>query len=159
MESDKRQPLIERIRAFPGQLELLVTGLTPTELTSHPLRDEWSVAQNIHHLADEHANMLLRCKFVVAEDKPLLVNIEQDAWAALPDSNDPVIEDARALLRAAHARIARFFEARSEADWQCEGVHTRRGLRTLEHMLIGLAEHCDAHLIQITNTLAARSTH
>ena len=119
MEQEQRKQHIEHVRAFPGQLETLLTGLTTCDLTRLP-------------------------------------NMEQDRWATLADNNDPVISDSLALIRAAHGSIIRLFEARIESDWSREGVHTRRGLRNLEHMLVGLSNHCDEHHKQISEALAAR---
>lgn len=51
MQASDRTPVIERIRAFPRALRSDVGGLSSTNLTTHFLPREWSVAQHVHHLA------------------------------------------------------------------------------------------------------------
>ncbi|MCB0116959.1 MAG: DinB family protein, partial [Caldilineaceae bacterium] len=51
-----RQTLIEKISALPAQIAALTTGLSSDELTTAYIPGEWTVAQNVHHLADSHMN-------------------------------------------------------------------------------------------------------
>jgi hypothetical protein len=75
----ERTALIAAIAALPAQLEALVAGLTPAELTTPFLAGEWTVAQNVHHLADSHANAYIRCRLVMTEEDPPLRPYKQDA--------------------------------------------------------------------------------
>ena len=61
----ERKDLIENLRQLPGQLRAALRGLTPAQLTTHFLANEWTVAQNVHHLADSHMNAFLRMKLLV----------------------------------------------------------------------------------------------
>ena len=63
---------IDVIRSFPSKLEALVSDLTPEELTTAYNAPEWTVAQNIHHLADSHLNSYVRMKLMYTEDNPTL---------------------------------------------------------------------------------------
>ena len=70
MTSQERKPLIDKIRHLPGQIAELVSGLSETRLTTHFLAGEWTVAQNVHHLADSHMNSYIRCKLILTEEHP-----------------------------------------------------------------------------------------
>ena len=48
--SSARREAIEELRRLPQQVEELVCGLSPEELTAKTLAGEWTVAQNVHHL-------------------------------------------------------------------------------------------------------------
>ncbi len=102
--TDQHSQWIDAIDRLPGQLEQLLAGMTPDELTGHFLPGEWTVAQNVHHLADSHMNSYIRCKLMVTEDNPPLKPYDQDAWAALPDAQQPEIQVSLQLLTALHAR-------------------------------------------------------
>ena len=151
-----RTILIEKIRQLPDEIEALVNGLTPAQLTAHFLAGEWSVAQNVHHLADSHMNSYVRCKLIATEDNPTFRPYDQDLWAELPDAKTTELSVSMALLRSLHLRWVLFWESLSEAEWQRTGLHPDDGMVTLAQQLQLYAEHGEAHIDQITRALAAQ---
>ena len=152
--SDPRAEAIEKIRRLPQQLEELISGLSPQQLTAKPLPNEWTVAQNVHHIADSHINSYVRCKLMATEDNPTLKPYDEGAWALLSDGSSPDLSDSLALLKALHARWARFWENLPEDAWQRTGQHPESGPVTLARQLELYVEHGEAHLDQIRRTLA-----
>jgi hypothetical protein len=155
--ADERKALIAKIRALPEQLESLVAGLSPEQLTTAFLEGEWTVAQNVHHLFDSHANSYIRCKLALTEDSPPFKPYDQDAWAALPDARDADISVSLTLLRALHTRWVHFWESLPDDAWARTGNHPANGPMSLDRVLGVYAGHGEAHLDQITRTLAAQS--
>jgi hypothetical protein len=153
-----RANLINKIRALPQQVAHFVAPLPGEALTSHYLAGEWSIAQNVHHLFDSHANSYIRCKLILTEDNPPLKPYDQDAWAALPDAMSADVPTSLALLRGLHARWVQFFEALGEDDWQRRGTHLAMPdtAYTLDYALQLYADHGEAHLDQMARTLSAR---
>ena len=157
LDTEQRRALIDRIAQLPASLESVVRDLSPAELTTHHLPGEWSVAQNVHHVADSHMNSFIRCKLIATEDHPTLRPYDQDRWAALPDTDNPAIALSLQLLRGLHARWVIFFESLSDADWVRAGLHPDIGIVTLEDQLRSYAAHGEGHIDQIQRTLAAKS--
>ena len=153
--SDPRAEAIEKIRRLPQQLEELISGLSPHQLTAQPLPNEWTVAQNVHHIADSHINSYVRCKLMATEDNPTLKPYDEGAWALLSDGSSPDLSDSLILLKALHARWAQFWENLPEDAWQRTGQHPESGPVTLARQLELYVEHGEAHLDQIRRTLAA----
>ena len=153
--SSARKEAIEKIRRLPQQVEDLVAGLSPQELTAKPLASEWTVAQNVHHIADSHVNSYVRCKLMATEDNPTLKPYDEGAWALLSDGSSPDLSDSLTLLKALHARWAQFWENLPEDAWQRTGQHPESGPVTLARQLELYVEHGEAHLDQIRRTLAA----
>ena len=153
--SSAREEAIEKIRRLPQQVEELVSGLSPQELTAKPLADEWTVAQNVHHIADSHMNSYVRCKLMATEDNPALKPYDEGAWALLTDGSSADLSDSLALLQALHARWVIFWENLPEDAWQRTGMHPESGPVTLARQLELYVEHGEAHLEQIRRTLAA----
>ena len=141
--------------ALPGEVERLVAGLTPGQLTTAYLPGEWTVAQNVHHLVDSHLNSYIRCKLIATEEQPPLKPYDQDRWAALADASQADITDSLAMLRHLHARWVIFWESLDEADWARSGFHPESGEVSLDTQLRLYAEHGEGHLEQITRTLVA----
>ena len=154
-EARAREEAIEKIRRLPQQVEELITGLSPQELTAKPLSNEWTVAQNVHHIADSHINSYVRCKLMATEDNPTLKPYDEGAWALLSDGSNAELSDSLALLKALHARWAIFWENLPEDAWQRTGQHPESGAVTLAGQLELYVEHGEAHLDQIRRTLAA----
>lgn len=154
--STDRAHLIDALRRLPDQLEALVGGLSPEELTTAYLANEWTVAQNVHHLFDSHANSYIRCKLIATEDRPPLKPYDQDAWAALPDASEVAIDNSLTMLRALHNRWARFWEQLPEAGWSRTGLHPQYGEMSLDGILQSYVSHGVGHLDQISRTLAAK---
>jgi len=152
----QRQTLINKIAALPGQIEELVAGLTPEQLTAHPLAGEWSVAQNVHHLADSHINSYVRCRLVLTEDHPTLKPYNQEDWAEIPDAASADVSTSLAILRGLHGRWVHFWEGLADADFARTAFHPESGEVTLQSLLETYAAHGEAHIDQITRTLAAQ---
>lgn len=156
MNADERAALIAQLAALPQQLEALVCPLAPAQLVARPLPDEWSVAQNVHHLADSHLNAFVRLKLALTETHPTVKPYNQEAWAELPDADNPAIADSLALLRGLHARWARLFNSLSAEQWARTAVHPETGSTiSPESLLVTYSAHGAAHLDQIRRTLAA----
>ncbi len=152
----ERQQLIERLRALPDRLDALVAGLSAADLHTPYLSGEWTVAQNVHHLADAHMNVFIRLKLLLTEEYPTLKPFEQTAWAVTPDAVDLPPDSSLLLLRGLHLRWAALFAALTDEQWQRRARHPESGDLTAEDLLRSYAAHGEAHLDQIARTLAAR---
>ena len=157
--ADRLIELLDQLERLPIQLEHLVTGLTPVRLTTHFLAGEWTVAQNVHHLADSHMNAYLRCKLILTEEDPSLKPYDQDRWATLPDAGDANLSTSLHLLQALHTRWVQFFRTLDGVDWMRAGRHPEHGAVTLADQLRLYAGHGLAHIDQIRRTLAAQYPH
>jgi hypothetical protein len=151
----QRRELIAQIRELPAQLAELVRGLSPQQLTTAYLPGEWTVAQNVHHLADSHMNCYVRCKLIATEDNPPLKPYDQDVWARFDEATGADLGDSLALLRGLHARWTVFWERLPAEAWGRTGTHPERGVVSLDDLLQSYAEHGLGHLDQIQRTLAA----
>lgn len=151
-----RQRLIDKIRRLSAQVAELVAPLTPDQLTTPFLAGEWSVAQNVHHLADSHINSYIRLKLILTEEKPTVRPYDQDLWAATPEANSPDLSASLTLLRGLHQRWADLFASLDEAQWQRTGIHPAGGVISPATLLNSYAQHGEDHLDQMQRTLAAQ---
>jgi len=151
----ERLALIAKIAALPEQLTTLVKDLSETQLTTHFLPHEWTVAQNVHHLADSHMNSFIRLKLILTEERPTLKPYNQDAWAVRADGDNMALESSLAILRGLHQRWVTLFESLQTAEWARTGLHPEVGEVSVEDLLRTYAKHGEGHLDQITRTLAA----
>lgn len=156
MKHHNRAEAIAAIRALPAQLEALVADLSAHQLTTPFLAGEWSVAQNIHHLADSHMNSYIRFKLILTEDNPTVRPYDQDAWALTPEANDPDLSASMTLLRGLHARWATMLDRLPDDAWNRTGFHPGNGTVVLHELVHTYAEHGLGHIDQIQRMLAAQ---
>ncbi len=147
--------VITALREFPQRLASAIANLDDACMTAHPLAGEWSIAQNVHHLADSHMTSYIRCRLIASELNPPLKPYDQDAWAGFGDSQSADISTSLMILQGLHSRWADFFTNLAESDWERVGYHPELGAVSLQRQLIGYVEHGDAHIDQIARTLAA----
>lgn len=152
---EERSTQIDAIRHLPEQIAALVNELSEAQLTTPYLAGEWTVAQNVHHLADSHMNSYIRCKLIATEAHPTLMPYDQDQWAALPDAASAHTETSLALLHSLHARWVVFWETLPHDAWRRTGFHPENGTVTLADQLGTYAAHGAGHIDQIRRTLAA----
>ena len=156
-----KSELIEKIRQLPVQVSRLVDGLSEGDLVTNFLikadgSPEWTVAQNVHHLADAHMNAFLRCKRMMTEEEIRSRPYDQDGWAALPEAQSADLSSSLAILHNLHDRWVKFWDSLTEDDFQRFGINSVGNRFTLADQLSVYANHGEAHLDQIKRTLAAR---
>lgn len=153
---DQHFQLVAQIERLPTQVANLVADLTPDQLTGHFLAGEWSVAQNVHHLADSHMNAYIRCRLILTEESPPLKPYDQERWADLPDAAAADVAPSLALLTGLHGRWTAFWSSLAPDDWARDGIHPENGVMTLADILQSYAAHGGAHLDQMSRTLLAQ---
>lgn len=109
---------IEIFSAFPNQLESLVKNWD-NKILAIPYREGgWSGRQVINHLGDSHAQLLLRFKTALTDDKAEIKPYQEDKWAMLSDSLNSPIQPSLQIINGVHARLSFLFKTFTEADWQ-----------------------------------------
>ena len=153
---EQRREGIDKISKLPGQLRELVQNLSAEQLTTPYVAGEWTVAQNVHHVADSHMNSYILVKLILTEEYPTLKPYDQEAWAALADADGPNLETSLLILEGLHRRWVTLFESLSETQWCRAGLHPENGEMTVADFVQDYAAHGEAHLDQIRRTLAAQ---
>ena len=152
---EQRSEMIAAIRALPAQLAEVVHGLTTEQLTTRYLPNEWTVAQNVHHVADSHVIVFYRLKQMLTSDKPQMQATSPDGWAATCDADNADVTTSLDLLRGLHARWAMLLDGLTETQWQLAAIRSNGMEVTIEDILRIYSGHGQNHIIQIKNTLPA----
>jgi hypothetical protein len=153
---EEREQRIEIMRRFPEELADLVNDLSDKDLHTHYLKGEWTVAQNVHHVADSHMNAFIRVKLGLTEMNPTIKVYDQDAWADTADVSKVPISTSLGIIDGLHERWCVLWESLDEDDWARPVNHPEEGAITVEHFLRIYFGHGEAHIDQITRTLAAK---
>jgi hypothetical protein len=151
----ERQHAINLLRTGHDEIAAAVASLSTTQLTTMYVPNEWTVAQNVHHLPDAHSYAINNMRLVLTEDKPTWKPYSPDAFATLADAAEADISVSLELMRAMHIRWVRMLESLSDAQYARTGISVSYGERSLDDLLRIYSGHTRSHIDQIKNTLAA----
>ena len=151
----ERQLAIDLLRTAHAEIAALVAPLNAIQLTTKYLPNEWTVAQNVHHLPDAHSYAINNMRLVLTEDKPTWKPYSPDAFATIADASEADISVSLELMRAMHIRWVRMLESMSDAQFARIGISMSYGERSLDDLLRIYSGHTRSHITQINNTLAA----
>ncbi len=152
---ETRAEAIEAIRNLPAQLREIVRGLSVEQLTTAYNAPEWTIAQNIHHLADTHMVCIRRFKLILTSPRFQFTAYDVNAIAEYPDAKDADIELSLKLLEGLQGRWAILLENLSEEEWGKIGIASSpdRPDMNLEQLALAYAQHGVNHLVQIQDVL------
>jgi uncharacterized damage-inducible protein DinB len=148
---DARAERMSVIRDAPARLREAVARLTDEQLDTPYRPGGWTVRQTVHHVADSHANSIIRFKLALTEDQaPTIRPYYEDRWAELGDSKLP-IEVSLSLIDGIHTRWVALMDTMSDADFGKKFIHPETGEWTLDGALALYAWHSRHHTAHITS--------
>lgn len=148
---EARQQRLDTIKDLPNAVTTAVSGLTDEQLDTPYRPGGWTVRQTVHHIADSHANSLIRFKLALTEDEPPTIKpYFEERWAELGDSKIPVDVSLK-MIEAIHTRWAALLESMSDEDFQKTFIHPETGIWPLEGALALYDWHSRHHTAHITH--------
>jgi hypothetical protein len=113
---------------------------------ARPVPGKWSTLEVVCHLLDSEQAWCHRMKRVIAEQKPLLIGYDEARFASALAYHDRELEQELMLLEGMRKQMALILRTLPDAAWSFTGVHSERGLMTLEELLRAEAEHIPHHI-------------
>jgi hypothetical protein len=121
-KTDTEKHILE-IAELPKQLRAVANRLNEQQLEKSYRPDGWTARQIIHHIADSHANALIRVKLALTENSPVIKPYDQDAWSALEDAKKAPVEASLKMVEAIHERWIYVLHSMTEADFSRKYIH------------------------------------
>jgi uncharacterized damage-inducible protein DinB len=144
-----RRERLSTINELPSKLAAAVNGLNDSQLDTEYRPGGWTVRQTVHHVADSHANSLIRFKLALTEDEaPTIRPYYEDRWAELSDSKLPVDVSLK-MVDAIHTRWVELLRSMTEEDFEKIFIHPETGMWTLDGALALYAWHSKHHTAHI----------
>ncbi len=153
--AQEREQLIKRYEEGPVKLRDAFAKVPREAWKWRPGPKKWSVHEIVCHCADSEMNAAARIRYLVAEEKPVILGYDQDRWAEKLDYHAARIELALAAVDVMRAHTVNLLRWLPEEAWAKEGTHTESGRYTARDWLKTYAEHLEIHARQIERTLAA----
>ena len=113
--------------------------------------DEWSPANNIHHIADAEAHFYVRYLRVLTENLPTTEFFDENVYPELLHYEKRDVNASIALIEGIRAASISLFNNFKEEDWQRKGSTSDGN----EFVLIALIKKARSHINDHANQLSA----
>ena len=134
----------------PKQIAAAVSGLPDKTLRYKPAPDKWSIIEILAHLADMEILYAYRMRQMLADEKPVIAPIDQDAWArnlGYMQSNPMELVAQYGLNRHANLQLLRRLKV---ADLEKSAYHPEKKAQvTVAEIVQMMSKHGPNHLEQI----------
>ena len=143
---DPIETAIASYESGPAKLRAACAGLDAAALNRRIGPGEWSIMENAVHLLDSDLASTHRKRRIVAEDRPLLVAYDENAFIARLPSDRADLSEVLDLFEANRRFTVRWLRSLPREAFARTGVHTQRGMVTLLQIVEIYAHHVDHHL-------------
>src|SRR5207237_79803 len=124
-------------------------------LLARPVDGKWSALEVVCHLADFDPILADRMKRIITHEKPLLFGADEKLFAKSLAYEERDVEDELKLIELTRKQMAKILSKLPAEAFQRAGVHSERGLVTLEQMLQVTTRHIPHHVKFIEEKRAA----
>ena len=155
LSRSEREALIDRYARGPDLLKAAIAKVPKEAFQWRPAPGRWSAHEVIVHCADSESNAHGRIRYIVAEEKPLVLGYDQDRWAEELDYHSLPWEPALATVEAVRANTTGLLRRLTDAQWARMGTHTEAGSYGAIDWLKTYAEHLEKHARQLEGNIAA----
>ncbi len=142
--------------ATAERLDRLIKGVSTSELRKRPAPEKWSVSEIIAHLADGEIVGAFRMRFILGSPGSHVVAYDQDKWVTSGHYDKRNPQKSVELFRVLREADLALLESLKPEQWKHCGMHSERGLESIEHIVRMFAGHDINHLQQIEKILARK---
>ncbi len=151
--AEEIQTAIGVLKAFPTKLSAILSHCNEEDLNSPYRPGGWKISQLVHHIADSHMQSYIRCKFAYLEDRPTIMNYQEQDWAEKsPEALSNDIVGSLKIIEGVHQRWTDFFSLLQPEEFNKTYVHPERTAHfPLAEVVCFYAWHAQHHLAHIVN--------
>ena len=150
MNASELKSHLDLAEKSPKQIAAAFSGLSDKVLRFKPAPDKWCILEILAHLADMEILYAYRMRQMLADEKPVIAPIDQDAWArnlGYMESNPMELVAQYGLNR--HANLQLLKRARPE-DLEKSAFHPEKNAQVkVSDIVQMMSHHGPNHLEQI----------
>src|SRR2546428_6289546 len=155
LTGEERDRRIEQYASAPQRLSEALSNVPPRAMKWRPEPGEFSVHEIVCHCADSETNAYSRTRYLLTEEKPVIVGYDPDVWARQFDYENHPVEAALATVEAVRGNTAPILRRLPNEAWAKEGTHTEAGRYTASDWLRIYSEHPEEQIGPINRTVVA----
>jgi hypothetical protein len=143
--------------ATAKKLAQLVKGLPAGKLRRRPEPDKWSIAEILAHIGDTEIAVGWRLRSILASPGTPIQGFDQDAWVAVGHYEKRNPHKCIEQFGAAREANLILLKSLTPEQWKHSGMHSERGVESIEHIVNLICGHDINHLEQIEGILSSDS--
>jgi DinB family protein len=156
ISASERAALIDRYASGPALFKATIAKVPKEAFQWRPAPGKWSAHEVIVHCADSETNAHARIRYLVAEERPPVIQgYDQARWAQVLDYHSLPWEPALATVEAVRANTTALLQRMTDEQWARMGTHTESGTYGALDWLKTYAEHLEIHARQLERNIAA----
>ena len=141
---------IEAVEKSPKEIAAAVSGLAPATLRYKPASDKWSILEILSHLADIEIVYAYRLRQMLADKKPVIAPMDQEAWAKSLGYMETPAPELIALYGLNRHHNLRLLRRLKPADLEKAAYHPEHNKHvTVADIVEMMSGHGRSHLAQI----------
>ena len=141
---------LEAAEKSPKEIAAAVSGLSPDVLHYKPAPDKWSILEILGHLADIEIVYAYRLRQMLADEKPVIAPMDQDAWARNLGYTEIAAPELVALYGLNRHHTLRLLRRLKPADLEKSAFHPELQKQvTVARLVEQMSGHGANHLAQI----------
>jgi hypothetical protein len=129
-----------------AELRAAVAGMTREQLLARPVPGKMSTLEVVCHIADFEAVLAERMKRIIALPDALLLVADENLFLKELHYDDRDVEVELDVIEATRQQMARIIRSLTHEQFQRTGVHSLKGLLSLEKVIQGATNHIPHHL-------------
>jgi len=141
-----------------AKLGRLIGRASPAKLRKRPAPGKWSAAEILAHLADAEIVVGWRMRQILGAPGTPIQAFDQDAWAAAGHYEKRDARKSLAQFRAVRDANLALLKSLTPEQWKHHGMHSERGVETIEHIACMMAGHDLNHMGQVERIVAAKKS-
>jgi hypothetical protein len=138
--------LIDQYATGTDALRKSVKGMTREQLVARPVEGKWSTLEVVAHIADFEPILAERMMRVISHERPLLTVADENLFAAALGYHNRDVEEELTLIDVTRKRMVRILKGLPSEAANRVGVHSFKGLVSLEAVLTSAVNHVPHHL-------------
>jgi hypothetical protein len=139
--------LIDQYLAGPDLLRKSVRGLSRDQLAARPIAGKWSTQEVVAHIADFEPILAERMMRVISHERPLLTVADENLFAATLHYEGRNVEEELSIIDLTRKKMGRILRALPPEVANRMGVHSFKGLVSLEAILTSAVQHIPHHIV------------
>jgi hypothetical protein len=140
----------------PKKLERLIKGMPASKLRKRPAPEKWSVAEILAHLADSEIVIGWRLRQILGAPGTPIQAYDQDSWAAAGHYQKRDPRKSAEQFRVVREANLELLKSLAPEQWKHHGMHSERGVETVEHIVRMIAGHDINHAKQVERIVGAK---
>jgi hypothetical protein len=139
--------LIDKYVAGPAELRKAVAGMTHDHLIARPVANRWSTLEVVVHISDFEPILADRMKRIIALERPMLLVADENLFVDRLSYHERDINEELDIIELTRKQMARVLRKLPPAEATSRyGVHSFKGLITLEAVVTAAVNHIPNHL-------------